>query len=339
MTVSESPINNLPAPMFIARAPLRISFFGGGTDFPEYFSSEDGAVLAMAIEKYSTVTMAMARNPLLTRPEEFKPTLGSVYFDDLKSNKIVKACFALFGQDLPHELSSSSDLPTLAGLGSSSSFTVALLAALHRHLKKPYTPLELAHEAIHVERVILRDKVGMQDQTVAAFGGLNQIGFKGRDTITVSPLSLREGRIEELESHLLLVYSNQTRRATEIEAKKLSNYEASRSTLRAMRKMVDVGRNLLDSTHSLILFGQLLNVAWDAKRTLDPAVSNPEIDYIYNTGLESGAWGGKLLGAGGGGYILFCLPPERRKHLIASFPRHICLGIKMSRCGVNVAAY
>jgi D-glycero-alpha-D-manno-heptose-7-phosphate kinase len=323
--------------MIISRAPLRVSFCGGGTDFPEYFRKNGGAVLATAIDQFSYVTASPFQSHLFDYAVRVSYSKGELVrnIDDIE-HPVFREClrFCGFGKDI--ELHTVADLPAFTGLGSSSSFTVALLQALHAYKGGFVRPLELAYEAIHIERNVLKECVGVQDQAMSAVGGFNVLEFHGENDIRVQPLALSRERIQEIEAHIFLVFTGVKRRAHSLEAKKIQKLEANRDHLREMRLMVDEGRSLLASGNSLSGFGLLLHKAWMAKRQLDDCVSSEEIDEIYAKGLAAGAWGGKLLGAGGGGFILFIAPPECRCKLDGVFSDRHRLNIHVNAPGSQI---
>lgn len=323
--------------MIITRAPLRASFFGGGTDFPEFFEQESGAVLATAINQYSYVTASRFHSQLFDYSVRVSYSKGELVKNIAElQHPVFRACLQHCGFTRDIELHTVADLPSFSGLGASSSFTVALLAALHAYKGEYRKPIDLAYEAIHIERNVLGDIVGVQDQTTAAVGGFNVLEFRAVDDIRVYPLALPPGRIREIEAHLLLVYTGVKRRAAEIEQRKLSNYASRNSVLKEMRAMVDQGHDELVGSGSLDLFGHLLHRAWEAKRQLSSAVSNDEIESMYQSGMNAGAWGGKLLGAGAGGFILFVAPPETHSAIQARMPEKHIIPIKISAPGAGV---
>ena len=306
--------------MIISRAPLRISFFGGGTDFPEYFAKEIGAVLATAIDKYSYVTASTFHSHLFDYAVRVSYSKGELAktIDDIQ-HPVFRECLRFCNLDKDVELHTVADLPAFTGLGSSSTFTVSLLQVLHAYKGEYVPPLKLAYEAIHIERRILGECVGVQDQTTAALGGFNVLEFRAEDDIRATPLPLTKQRLAEIEQNLFLVFTGIKRRAHKMEEKKIQRIDLNTGNLRQMRCMVDQGFDLLVSGRSLESFGALLHEAWVTKRRLDGCVSNPEIDALYKRGREAGAWGGKLLGAGGGGFLLFVVPPEKRSALAMAF--------------------
>lgn len=323
--------------MIISRAPLRVSFFGGGTDFPEFFREEGGAVLATAIDKYSYVTASPFQSSLFDYAVRVSYSKGELVrqIDEIQ-HPVFRECLRLLGFERDIELHTVADLPAFTGLGSSSTFTVSLLAALHHFRGEEVSALQLAQEAVHIERNVLGESVGFQDQATAAIGGFNVIEFRGESEIRVHPLGLGALRLAELESHLFVVYTGLKRRAAEIESRKLKSLEINRASLRAMRAMVDRGRDLLVGGGSLAAFGELLHHAWMTKRALDAAVSNPAIDDLYARARRAGAWGGKLLGAGGGGFLLFVAPPESHAALRQEFSGSYLLELHVNAGGAQL---
>lgn len=323
--------------MIIARAPLRISFFGGGTDYPEYFCDEGGAVLATAIDKYSYVTASPFPSQLFdyaVRVSYRKVELVSAVADI--EHAVYRECLQRCGIERDIELHNVADLPAFTGLGSSSAFTVSLLQALHAFKGEFVTPLELAYEAIHVERTLLKENVGCQDQVLAAVGGLNVIEFRAEDDVLVNRVPISPRRREELEAHLFLVFTTMRRRASEVVAAQIRKVPLNRPTLRRMRSMVDEGWRILTTGREWSEFGALLDRAWQEKRSLDDGVSHPDIDAMYAAGRAAGAWGGKLLGAGGGGFLLFFAPPERHDALRAVFPGYPTLRVGVQAPGAQI---
>ena len=323
--------------MIIARSPLRLSFFGGGTDFPEYFTQESGAVLATTIDKYAYVTASPFQSVLFDYSVRVSYSKGEMVrtLADIQ-HPVYRECLRLLNFEKDIELHAVADLPSFTGLGSSSTFTVSLLQALHTFRGDRVDSLTLAYEAIHIERQVLKESVGCQDQTAAAVGGFNVLEFKTETDIRVHPLNLPTWRLAEMQSHLFIVYTGIKRRAAEIEAKKLQSLDRNRESLRRMRNMVDQGREILVGNGSLASFGHLLNDAWTAKRGLESGVSNSEIDSLYRRGVDAGAWGGKLLGAGGGGFLLFMAPPEAQAQLHRVFSEEYILQFRIATPGAKV---
>ena len=299
--------------MIIVRTPLRISFFGGGTDFPEFFNDHGGAVLGAAIDKYIYHTVSHLPSWLFDHKIRFsyrkvELVRGLEELEHKPFREILRHCGV--SQDV--EVNLASDLPSFSGLGSSSSFTVGLIKGLHALQGRSIATDQLARTAVHLERDVLGETVGLQDQVFAAYGGFNLIRFRGRGDFNVERVTLPEARLRELDASLLMFFTGLTRQAQEVEKKKLQNLPANEQTLKAMLQLVDRAHDALCGSGSLSAFGALLHETWEEKRRLDAGVSAPQIDRLYETGRAAGALGGKLLGAGGGGFMLFFVPPERQ---------------------------
>lgn len=323
--------------MLISRAPVRISFFGGGTDYPEYFLQHGGAVLATAIDKFSYVTAS----PFLSHLFDYSIRVSYRKVELVKTpedieHRVFKECLKFCGLTQDIELHNVADLPAFTGLGSSSAFTVSLLHALHSFKGEFVRPLDLAYEAIYVERHLVQDKVGCQDQLMAAVGGFNVVEFRTEEDIVVHRLPLSPQRLTEFENHLFIVFTGIKRKAANVVEKQLKKVSDNTQTLKEMRLMVDRGWEILTGHQSLASFGELLHQAWLAKRSLDDGISNPEIDHIYQLGREAGAWGGKLLGAGAGGFMLFLAPPESHPRLRQVFVDHQVLSVKINAPGSEI---
>jgi D-glycero-alpha-D-manno-heptose-7-phosphate kinase len=299
--------------MIICQTPLRVSFFGGGTDFPEYFNECGGAVMATSIDKYiyHSVTAFPSRLfdyniRLAYRRVECVANVSEI--DHAPFRETLRS----LGIERDIEISLAADLPSFSGLGSSSSFTVGLLNALTAFQGNSISKQNLAYEAIRLERRVLRENVGCQDQMMAAFGGLNILHFHREDDIRVHRIAISAERLKALDESLLLFFSGVTRNAPEIEKVKLRDLDLIRPTLDNIMRLVDRAHHLLTGNSPLSGFGELLHETWMEKRRLARSVSNEKIDNIYAAGMQAGALGGKLLGAGGGGFVLFFVPPERQ---------------------------
>ena len=323
--------------MRMTRTPLRVSFFGGGTDYPEHFERHGGAVLGSAIDKFSYVTASHFHSRMFDyairvsyRKVELVKQLGDI------EHAVFRECLRFCGIDRDIELHNVADLPAFSGLGSSSTFTVGLLCALHAFLGRSVSAQELAYQAIHIERNVLRENVGCQDQTFAAFGGFRVIEFRKIDDIVVRDVPLSDARIAEIESHLVMIFTRIVRRASDAVANQLRRVSQNLETLTRMRAMVDRGYDLLTGPDSPVAFGRLMHDAWEAKRQLASDVSNQEIDALYARAREHGAVGGKLLGAGGGGFLLMVVPPEAQPGLRAAFANHELLEVRLRAPGAEV---
>jgi D-glycero-alpha-D-manno-heptose-7-phosphate kinase len=323
--------------MLISRAPVRISFFGGGTDYPEYFLKHGGAVLATAIDKFSYVTVS----PFLSHLFDYSIRVSYRQVELVKNvneiqHNVYRECLKFCGLDKDIELHNVADLPAFTGLGSSSTFTVSLLQSLHSFKGEFIKPLDLAYEAIYVERTLIKDQVGCQDQVLASVGGFNLVEFRTEDDIIVNRVPISPQRLYEFEQHLFIVFTGIRRKAADVVAKQLQKIGDNTDTLKTMRSMVDLGWDILTGSECLSKFGELLHQAWIAKRNLDGGISNQEIDKIYQMGIETGAWGGKLLGAGAGGFMLFFAPPEVHPNLEKVFANHQLLKTKANAPGSQI---
>ncbi len=294
-------------------------------------------MLATAIDKYSYVTASAFHSHLFDYAIRVSYSKGELAktIDDIQ-HPVFRECLRFCGLTRDVELHTVADLPAFTGLGSSSTFTVSLLQVLHAYKGEFVSPLQLAYEAIHIERRVLGECVGIQDQTTAALGGFNVLEFRAEDDIRVTPLFLTKPRLAEIQQHLFLVFTGIKRRAHNLEAKKIQNLTANMEQLRLMRRMVDRGYEMLVSSQSLAAFGALLHEAWVTKRRLDDCVSNPEINDLYERGIAAGAWGGKLLGAGGGGFLLFVVPPGKHPAMTAAFSEQHVIQVGISAPGSQV---
>lgn len=300
--------------MWLSKTPLRASFLGGGTDYPSYFRDQPGAVLGGTIDKFVYI-QALPLAPF--SEQKFRVTYRSTEsvtdIADIR-HPVVRESLRYYGWTAPLNIATMSDLPGGTGLGSSSSFTVGFINLLHRMRGIDLTRYELARQAINMEQVVLKENVGVQDQIHAAFGGLSRYEFHG-DQISIQPLRLTTSRLNLLNSSLFLVYTGTERSASQAVATQETRTKSGDNAayLREMYQMTSDGARVLEEegndTAALQRFCDLLNHGWELKRNLG-TVSSPQIDDIYMKGRELGAWGGKLLGAGGGGFVLFVAPPQ-----------------------------
>jgi D-glycero-alpha-D-manno-heptose-7-phosphate kinase len=299
--------------MIISRTPFRISFFGGGTDYPVWYRRHGGAVLAASIDKYCYLTCRYLppffehRIRLVYRKIETCKTVDEI------AHPVVKAVLKRLGFERGLELHHDGDLPARSGMGSSSAFAVGLLNALYTLGGQARTRMQLAQESIHIEQEIMRETVGSQDQVMAAFGGLRYVQFQPDGNITVESLPLAAQRLAELQDHLLLFYTGIARTASDVARTYVTNIESQRRQLDSMRRMVEESVDILVGGVNLHAFGHLLHEAWLTKRSLSPQVSTSQVDAWYKDAWRAGAIGGKLTGAGGGGFLLFFVPPEKKR--------------------------
>ena len=299
--------------MIISRTPFRVSFFGGGTDYPAWYKEHGGAVLSASINKYCYITCRY-----LPPFHDFKFLVR--YYKREEAQEVgeiqhpsVRECLRFMeitrGVDIVHH----ADLPARSGLGSSSTFTVGLLHALHALKHEMPSKRQLAMNAIRVEQDHIRENVGSQDQTAAAFGGLNRIEFGGAQEVAVTPIILPPEKLERLQDHIMLFFTGFARTANEVVKEQISRMAQNASGLKAMHQMVDDAQAALTSQEDRLLdFGKLLHEQWMIKRGLSSKVTTSVIDQMYEDGRKAGAIGGKLLGAGGGGFLMLFVPPERQ---------------------------
>ncbi len=325
--------------MITTRTPLRISFFGGGTDYPIWYRQFGGAVLSTTINKSCYITCRW-----LPPFFEHHSRISYTKVENVSSNAqiqhpSVRGCLQFLGIDNGIEIHHIADLPARTGLGTSSAFTVGLLQGLYALKGQFRDKYSLAADAIHVEQAVIREVVGAQDQVSAAHGGLNRINFQTDGSIDVKRVRIGPDRVSELEEHLALYFTGFSRIASEIAQEQVQVSPRRERELHAMFQMVDEAEDILTSNRSLDDFGYMLNESWKIKRALTSRITNASIDEIYEAGLSAGALGGKLLGAGGGGFMLFFIPPERREALRAKLKRLMCVPFAFSNRGSEVVVY
>ena len=326
--------------MIISRTPFRISLFGGGTDFPAWFRENGGAVVGTAIDKYCYISCRH-----LPPFFEHKHRIVYSHIENVRTieeieHPAVRAVLGWAGVERGLEIHHDGDLPARSGLGSSSSFTVGLVHALRALGGRYISKEELAQSAIHIEQNIIKENVGSQDQISAAFGGFNRIEFRRNSTFEVSPVILSPERIDELQSHLMLCFTGFSRIASEVARSTIDNLKKRETELKLMKEMVGEAINLLQNPHTSIdEFGKLLDQSWKHKRSLADNISTPEIDHIYDEAMRAGAIGGKILGAGGGGFILLFAKPERQAAVRERLSKLIHVPFRFEDSGSRVVLY
>lgn len=303
----------------ISRSPLRVSFFGGGTDYPEYFEVYPGAVLGASIDKFIYTTVlpmvgfAEHKYRITYRKVETVDTIDEI------EHPAIRAVLREFGYNGALNIATLSDIPGNSGLGSSSSFTVGFIKLIEHLMGRNSSRLALMREAVRIERDVLGDNVGIQDQVHASFGGLNHYHFH-KSAFSAHPIAVSpEGR-NALDESLFLVYSGVQRSASTVVAQQIENTREKKiiKELKELFDLCDEGAKVLqmsDPEKMLREFGKLISAGWETKRRLSPNVSTPRIDDIYEAAMAAGAYGGKLCGAGGGGFILFSAPPAAQKKI------------------------
>lgn len=295
--------------MIINRTPYRLSFFGGGTDYPTWYRRHGGTVLATTIDKYCYLSTRYLPPFFEHRYRLVYSKIESCQEIDEISHPVVRELLTYLDINRGIEVHHDGDLPARSGMGSSSAFTVGLLHSLYALKGSMPSKEKLAEEAIYVEQELLKETVGSQDQVLAAYGGFNHISFLPTGGISVRPVTLSPERIRELNSHLMLFYTGIKRTASNVASTYVDDIDARKRQLRIVKDLVDEALTILNGTDDLTGFGELLHEAWMAKRSLSSAVSNPQVDEIYEAARNAGALGGKLTGAGGGGFMLLFVPP------------------------------
>jgi len=301
--------------MIITKTPFRMSFFGGGTDIPSFFNEYGGAVLSTTFDKYCYVNVRHL--------PPFMPYMSELVYNQIERiNDINDIKHPLIREAMRyldiHEirLTYEGDLPARTGLGTSSSFAVGMLNAFYALKGKYVSKRQLAENAIKLERQILKEHGGWQDQIAAAFGGLNRIDFKDNN-FSVHPIIIHPERKKELNKNLILFYTGIQRYSSEIQANTYSNCNKNTNQLKEMLQLVDEAEKILSDSHtSLKEFGNLLDITWKLKRHTGSLISSSIIDDLYNKAIKAGASGGKLLGAGGGGFLLFYVEEEYQQSVI-----------------------
>lgn len=322
--------------MIISRTPFRISFFGGGTDYPGWYKKHGGSVLATTINKYCYLNVRFLppffwyKYRVSYARIENRKTIDEIFHPSVRA--VINFLKMKQGLEIHHV----GDLPARSGLGSSSAFTVGLLNALYALEGHMPNKQKLAKESIYLEQKILKETVGSQDQVLAAHGGFNLITFHKDGEITLKPMTISSKRVEELESHLMLFYTGVARTASDIAKSYVTNIENRKKQLDRMQELVTEAYDLLNSKQDIKGFGELLNESWQIKRTLSSSVSNKKIDKIYKRALSAGAIGGKLIGAGGGGFLLLFAPPPRQAKIRKEFSKLVYVPFKFEYEGSQV---
>jgi D-glycero-alpha-D-manno-heptose-7-phosphate kinase len=326
--------------MIISRTPFRMSFFGGGTDYPAWFQNHGGAVLATTINKYCYISLRVLPPFFAHRYRIVYSMVENVMEVSEIQHPAVRAVLNWNGNHEGLEIHHDGDLPARSGLGSSSSFTVGLINALKALEGKLVSREELARDAIHIEQCVLREPVGSQDQISAACGGFNRITFCHNGSFELQPIILPKPRQEELRSHLMLFFSGISRYSSDVAKTKIENISNRHAELTAMHQMVDEAIAILRNPATPIAeFGELLHEAWTLKKTLSDRVSTEFIDDLYDTARGAGAIGGKVLGAGGGGFVMFFAPPERHAEIRESLNKLIHVPFDFENAGSRIVLY
>lgn len=325
--------------MIIGRTPFRISFFGGGTDYPVWYKENTGSVLASTINKYCYITCRYL-------PPFFEHKSRIIYSkkEEVKDvseirHPSVRECLRYMDITKGVEIHHDGDLPARTGLGSSSAFTVGLLNTLYALKGSMPTKRQLALDAIHLEQNAMKENVGSQDQVAAAFGGFNLVDFGGAEHIRVQPVTLSPERLNLFQDHQMLFYTGLSRSASRIAAAQIKKTPHKKKELKEMHQMVKGALEILTGSEGFHKFGRLLHENWKIKRDLTSKISTDHIDEIYEEALRAGAWGGKLLGAGGGGFMLIFAKPERHPKIKKRLKHLLHVPFRFENLGSQIIFY
>ncbi|MBL7145640.1 MAG: kinase [Phycisphaerae bacterium] len=325
--------------MIISRTPFRISFFGGGTDYPAWYLKHGGSVLSTSIDKYCYITCR-------TLPPFFEHSIRVVYaltemcnaVDEIR-HPAVRETLKFLKIQRGLELHHDGDLPARSGMGSSSSFTVGLLHSLYAYQGIMPGKKKLAEESIFIEQEMIKENVGSQDQVCVAYGGLNRIDFSTKGQISTRPLTLPMKREKELNDHLMLFYTGIKRTASEVVKNYSSDLGSKKKILSQMQQIVGYGIDILNKPTDICEFGELLHETWKLKKQVGSGVSNNYIDDLYLKAHNNGAIGGKITGAGGGGFLLLFVPPEKQANVREALSQYIHVPFNFERTGSQIIFY
>lgn len=325
--------------MIISRTPYRISFFGGGTDYHTWYQTYGAAVLSTTINHYCYLQCR-----LLPPFFQHKYRIAWSKIEEVNhhydiQHPAVRAVLDYLNINQGVEISHQGDLPARSGLGSSSAFTVGLLHTLYALRGMISSKRELACEAIHIERDILKEHVGVQDQIATAYGGFNKIIVSPDGNFEVTPVILPYARHRELHNHLLLFFTGVSRTASDIAADKIQSIPQKTQELHQMREMVDKAVDILSSNQDITAFGELLHETWTLKRQISTKIAPAFIDEVYARARNAGAIGGKLLGAGGGGFMLFFVKPEDKPRICQALSDLLLVPFEFEASGSQIIFY
>ena len=327
--------------MIISKTPYRVSFFGGGTDYPQWYLKEGGAVLSTTIDKYCYITCR-----ILPSFYEVKYRIVWSHVENVSSiSEILHPAvreglrYMCINGNIGIEIHHYGDMPSRSGMGSSSSFVVGLFKVLSALKGQIIGKQELAEMAIEFEQNVLKENVGSQDQVAVTYGGINVIRFLKDGRIQVEPVTIMPERILELESNLMLLHTGTKRLSSEVAGDFIDNIQKKETVLREMYKMVDQAVSILSGQGSINEFGELLNESWKLKRSISDKVSNTIVDRIYDMAMTNGAIGGKLLGAGASGFMLLFAPPEKQQQIKEALPIYLYVPFKFDNTGSTIIYY
>tara|TARA_A100001011_G_scaffold400575_1_gene516397 strand:+ start:7786 stop:8769 length:984 start_codon:yes stop_codon:yes gene_type:complete len=323
--------------MIVSKTPFRISFFGGGTDYPKWYLKYGGRVISTSIDKYCYISCREL-------PPFFSHNHRIVYskIENAKTinqiqHPVVKAILKKFNVKKGLEIHHDGDLPAKSGIGSSSSFTVGMLNALYAMANMKVTKFQLANQAIFLEQKTLKENVGSQDQIAAAYGGFNYIQFNKNSTFEILENNFQKKNIENIEESIVLCYTSLSRISGHVAKKKLSNFKVKKIKFEKLNYLTLEADKLLSSKNFILKdFAKLVTESWMIKKSLANEVSNNYIDEIFEFSLKNGALGGKLLGAGAGGFLMFIISKNKKKEFINKMKKLICFGISFDNKGSQI---
>lgn len=325
--------------MIISRTPFRISFFGGGTDYPGWYKENPGSVLSATINKYCYISCRY-----LPPFFDYKYLIRYFHREEVKfindiQHPSVRECLRFLDMHQGIEMVHTADIPALSGCGSSSAFTVGFLNTVYALQGKMVGKRQLAQDAIVVEQDLIQENVGAQDQVAVAFGGLNRIDFGGEDEFLVTPVTVSKKRVNDLQSHLMLFFSGFARKASEIASEQVKQIFAKSAQLNEMRQMVDEAVNIVNSDADIIDFGKLLDQSWQLKKTLSKKITTSAVDEMYSKAINAGALGGKLCGAGGGGFMLLFVEPDKQAQVKLALKDYLYVPFSFENQGSQIIMY
>ena len=325
--------------MIITKTPFRMSFFGGGTDMENFFKENGGAVLSTTFDKYCYVNVRhLPRFFNYSTELSYSKTERVTNVEEIQHPAIRNAMKMLDMHEI--RLTYEADLPARSGLGTSSSFAVGMLNAFYALKGKYANKRKLADEAIYLERVLCEEAGGWQDQIAASFGGMNRIEFNKDGTYDVKPIIIHPDRKKQLNDNLLMFFTGFTRFSSDMQKANAVGYSEKQAQLKQMYALVDDAEKVLEDKHSdLDDFGRLLDTTWKLKRQTGGAITTNSIDALYEKGIASGALGGKLLGAGGGGFLVFYVQPEKQKAVREAMKNLLYVPFRFENGGTQVIHY
>jgi len=322
--------------MIISRTPFRISFFGGGTDYPAWYRQHGGAVLGTSINKHCYISCRYLPPFFDHKYRVVYSKIENCHAIDEIAHPSVREILRYLNIEQGVEIHHDGDLPARSGIGSSSAFTVGMLHAVLALKGRMTSKEDLARQAIHIEQDVLKETVGSQDQVIAAHGGLNLIEFIPSDEIRVQPLTLPPERLEELNAHLMLFFTGINRTASTIASSYAGDSERTHEPLRRLQDMVPRAIAILKDGGDIARFGVLLHDSWETKRSLSDRITNDAVEGIYDQARAAGALGGKLLGAGGGGFMLLFVPPPAQARIRDRLRNLIHVPFKFETAGSRI---